>query len=96
MVSAKHRPWARELSLYWQRRGRIEYCELRFPVCVGTHGLAPAHSKDRDEIYTKADFWEVVAACSECHFYADRKMPKEERLKLFKQVIANRDYQVSA
>ncbi len=57
---------------------------------MGTHGLAPAHSKDRDEIHTKEEYWEVVAACEKCHFKADREMGKDERLQLFKEVIANR------
>lgn len=92
MTSKKHRPWARELSQYWQKRGVIEFCEVRFPGCVGTYGLAPAHSKDRGDIHDKETFFEVVAACSECHFHLDREMSKEERLRIVKEVIANREY----
>lgn len=91
MVSKKHKPWARELSQYWQRRGVIETCEVRFEGCTGTYGLAPAHSKDRRDIHTKADYFEVVAADENCHFILDRKMSKEERLVKVKELIAQRD-----
>lgn len=91
MTSKKHRPWARELSQYWQRKGVIEYCELRFEGCFGTYGLAPAHSKDRRDIHTKADFFQVVCACSFCHNVIDRQMPKDERLRIVKETIQRRE-----
>ena len=69
----------------------IEYCELRFEGCQGAYGLAPAHSKDRRDIHTKQDFFEVVAACAKCHFHIDREMSKEDRLQLVRDVIARRD-----
>ncbi len=91
VTSKLHRPWARELSLYWQARGVIEYCEVRFEGCTGTYGLAPAHSRDRGDIYNKQDFFEVVAACSFCHWKLDREMGKDERLVRVKEIIAARD-----
>lgn len=81
--------WQRELSLKWQQTP-IETCELRFPGCFGTYGLAPAHSKDRFDIHTQADFGEVVAACEKCHWHIDREMPKDERLRIVKAAIADR------
>lgn len=92
MVSKKHMPWHRKLSRDWQRAGVLENCEIQFPgECLGNYGLAPCHSKDRDEIHTEADYREVVGGCQRCHFIADREMPKEERLRLFKDIIANRN-----
>jgi hypothetical protein len=89
--------WGREQTEFWSKHP-IETCELRFDGCLKTHGLAPAHSKDRGDCWDKwrsdeeneADFKEVVAACSACHWHADREMPKEERLRIFKEVIARR------
>lgn len=77
------------MSAYWQSHP-VTYCELRFPGCFGTYGLAPAHSRDRRDIHTAADFGEVVAACEKCHWHIDREMPKDERLRIVKEVIANR------
>lgn len=90
MTSKKHKPWARALSKYWQDKGVIEYCELRFGGCFGTYGLAPAHSKDRRDIHTKQDFFEVVCACNFCHTVIDRQMPKDERLRIVKETIERR------
>lgn len=93
MTSRKHAPWARRLSADWQRKGTLTTCEIRFDGCTGTEGLAPCHSLDRDEILTEEQFGGVVAGCQHCHFIADRKMPKDERLRMFKEIIANRiDY----
>ena len=96
MTSRKHRPWHRRLSRDWQRQGVLENCEVHFPVCVGREGLAPAHSKDREDIHTEQDFREVVAACAKCHWALDREMSKEDRLRIVKEIIANRDTAVSA
>lgn len=96
MTSKKHKPWARELSKYWQNKGVIEYCELRFDGCFGTYGLAPAHSKDRRDIHTKEDFFEVVCSCSKCHFHLDREMPKDERLRIVKETIERRGNEYTA
>lgn len=90
MTSKKHLPWHRKLAK-WAAENPITYCEVRFEGCWGTYGLAPAHSKDRDEIHTEADFNECVAACGFCHTRLDTKMPKDERLRIVKEVIANRD-----
>lgn len=89
MTSKKHRPWHRQLADHWKYQP-IEYRELRFTGCVGRYGLAPAHSKDRRDIHTKEDFFQVVAGCSECHWKLDREMPKDERLRIVQEVIANR------
>ncbi len=91
MTSKKHRPWARELSEYWQRRGVIEWCEVRLTGCFGRYGLSPAHSKDRDEIDNKAEFFEVVAACKRCHDHLDQRMGKDERLELVRELIEKRE-----
>lgn len=90
MTSKLHRPFHRALAKQWAANP-IEYCELRFPGCVGTYGLAPAHSRDRRDIKTRDEFFEVVAACEKCHFHADREMPKDQRLELFKRTIEERD-----
>lgn len=92
----KQAQWQRENSEEW--RDRITTCEVRFDCCVDTYGLAPAHSKDRVDTYSKwrsdaeneADFKEVVAACEKCHWRLDREMPKDERLHIVKAIIARR------
>lgn len=89
--SRERRQWAKELSEYWQAKGTIDYCELRLPGCVGTFGLAPAHSLDRRYIHTREQYFEVLALCQKCHWIVDREMPKDERERLFKEVIANRE-----
>lgn len=95
MTSRKHRPWHRALAKK-AVQVPITYCEARFPtICVGTYGLAPAHSKDRRDIHTQEDFEECIAACERCHFHLDREMPKDERLRLVKDIIANRDIQIA-
>lgn len=91
MTSKKHRPWHRELSAYWQRRGVIEYCEVRFKGCFGTYGLSPAHSKDRRDIHSREDFFEVVAACGHCHTILDQKMNKADRLRTVRELIERRE-----
>lgn len=53
--------------------------------------MSPAHSKDRDEIYTEAEFAECIAACGWCHKILDHQMSKEDRRVKVKEVIANRD-----
>ena len=90
MTAKRHRAWHRQLAEYWKRKGIIEYCEVRFPGCYGTYGLAPAHSKDRNDIHSKEEFFEIVAACEKCHFTLDREMPKDERLAIVKRVIESR------
>jgi hypothetical protein len=79
--------------MYWQNRGVIEWCEVRFPGCQGRYGLSPAHSLDRDEIQTRDEFFEVVAACNVCHKVLDHKMSKEARLAKVKEVIEQRESQ---
>ena len=91
MAAKRHRAWHRELADHWKRKGVIEYCEVRMPGCFGTYGLSPAHSKDRDEIHNKEDFFEVVAACGKCHTELDHKMSKDARLILVKEIIEQRD-----
>ena len=92
MANAKlRRKWGRELSQHWQSKGVLQYCEIRLPGCFGTYGLSPAHSKDRDEIHTREDFFEVVCSCNYCHQYADQKMAKEDRVELFKAIIQRRE-----
>lgn len=91
MTAERHRAWHRELADHWKRKGVIEYCEVQFDGCTKTYGLAPAHSKDRDDIHTKEDFFEVVAADSHCHWILDRVMSKEDRLAKVKEIIARRD-----
>ncbi len=90
MTRKAHRGWHRELARHWQNRGVIEYCEVRLTGCFGSYGLSPAHSLDRDEIHTKEDFFEVVAACGFCHTALDQKMSKDERLAIVKELIAAR------
>ncbi len=90
MTSKKHRPWHRELAAYWKSKGVIEHCEVRFENCLGTYGLAPAHSMDRGDIHTKEDFFKVVASCEKCHFKLDREMSKEERVRIIEEIIQNR------
>jgi len=90
MTSKKHRPWQRQLSEDWQERGMPNYCEVRIPnVCINIF-LTPAHSKDRGDIDTIEEFFEIVWACEKCHFYLDRKMVKADRLAIVKEIIANR------
>jgi len=91
MVAKRHRAWHRELSQYWQNKGVIETCEVRMPGCFGTYGLSPAHSKDRDEIHSKEEFFEVVCACNFCHTALDQKMSKDARLIFVKAIIEQRD-----
>lgn len=87
--SKERQAWQKELSAYWQERGMPNYCEVQAIVCINIY-LSPAHSKDRFDIYTKEDFFEIVWACEKCHFWADRSISKEGRLLLFKEIIANR------
>lgn len=84
-----HNNWQRELSQYWQQRP-IEYCEVRLEGCFGTFGLAPAHSRKRREIETKDQFFEVVAACLNCHRKLDEQMSHEEMEATVKQIITSR------
>lgn len=90
MTSKLHRPWHRKIAKHWAANP-ITFCEVRFKRCWGTYGLSPAHSKDRDEIYTEADFAECVAACGWCHTILDHRMSKEDRLAKVKEIIAARD-----
>lgn len=87
--SLDRQAWQRELSAYWQERGMPNYCEVRSAKCINIF-LTPAHSKDRGDIYTKQDFFEIVWACEKCHFWADREIAKDDRLLLFKEIIENR------
>lgn len=61
------------------------------PGCFGTYGLSPAHSKDRNEIHSKEDYFEVVAACNFCHTALDHKMSKDARLIFVKAIIEKRN-----
>lgn len=81
--------WQRNLSAYWQERGMPSNCEVRALVCINLY-LSPAHSKDRRDIFTEEDFFEIVWACEKCHFWADRSIAKEDRLMLFKEIIERR------
>lgn len=91
MVSKKHKLWQRELSLYWQERTMPNYCEIQIKdICINIF-LSPAHSKDRGDIHTKEDFFEICWGCEKCHFHIDREMPKDERLRLVKEIIENRE-----
>jgi hypothetical protein len=81
--------WQRNLSAYWQERGMPSYCEIRSVHCINIF-LSPAHSKDRRDIYTEEDFFEIVWACEKCHFWADRNIAKDDRLTLFKAIIEAR------
>jgi len=65
------------------------YCEVQSAHCINMF-LSPAHSKDRFDIYTKEDFFEIVWACEKCHFWADRNIAKDDRLTLFKAIIEAR------
>lgn len=91
MTSKKHKPWHRELCAYWQNKGVIERCEVQFKGCFGTYGLSPAHSKDRRDIHSREDFFEVVAACENCHRILDHKMSKVDRLVAVKDLIEKRE-----
>lgn len=90
MTARRHRAMHRKTAAKW--RERITWCELRFPrICAGTYGLAPAHSKDRIDIKTQEDFDECVAGCEPCHFHLDRRTSKADRLRIVREIIANRD-----
>jgi hypothetical protein len=91
MTARRHRAMHRRTAAK-AKRNPITYCEARFPsLCVGTYGLAPAHSKDRIDIKTQADFDECIACCEKCHFHLDREMSKADRLEFIRDVIARRD-----
>ena len=81
--------WQKNLSKHWQERGMPNYCEIRSAKCINIY-LTPAHSKDRGDIYTEEDFFEIVWGCEKCHFWADRQIAKEDRLMLFKEIIQRR------
>ena len=55
----------------------IETCEIRFPGCMGTFGIAPAHKQPREWYRTKPellyhrDHWR--AACQWCHEILDNR-----------------------
>lgn len=81
--------WQKNLSKHWQERGMPNYCEIQAAVCINLY-LSPAHSKDRRDIFTEEDFFEIVWGCEKCHFWADRSIAKEDRLTLFKAIIEAR------
>lgn len=78
--------WDRELKLEWAGKG-ITSCEVRLEGCMGTFGLALAHSKKRRFILTKEDYWSVVAACQKCHDRLDLDMNHEEMQKTVEGII---------
>lgn len=49
----------------------LERCEIRFPGCMDTFGVAPAHRHKRDwysgNVEKLADYNEWVCACQFCH-----------------------------
>lgn len=76
----------------------IEFCELRFPGCMRTFGLAWAHSKKRNHIALSGEerhreLREAVKACQYCHNLIE--YPKPEQLEneetgkeyMYRQVI---------
>ncbi len=81
--------WQRELSQHWQQNP-ITYCEVRLDGCFGTYGLAPAHSRKRREIENKEQYFEVVAACLNCHRKLDEQMTHGEMERTVKQIISSR------
>ncbi len=85
--------WHRDLSAYWQQHP-ITTCEVRLPGCFGTFGLAPAHSKKRRDIHTKADYFEVVASCLHCHRILDEQMSHDEMESTVKKIIELREVAV--
>jgi hypothetical protein len=97
MATARERKkWARELAEHWRDRPRPEYCEVRFQGCFGTYGLAPAHSRKRRKIESKAQFFEVVAACLFCHRQMDEKMSHDEMESTVQRIIKQRESQHAA
>lgn len=85
----QNRKWEATLKREWATKG-INYCELRFPDCMGTFGLALAHSKKRRYIYTKSDYWSVVLACQKCHEVLDLRMSHEDMETTVKEIIESR------
>ena len=92
-TAKQRRSWHRELSDHWKRR-EITTCEVRFPGCWQTYGLAPAHSRKRRHIENKEQYFEVVAACQFCHRQLDEQMSHEDMEKTVKQIIADRTINV--
>lgn len=90
--SKERRRWQRELAAYW-KASPISYCEARLSGCVGSFGLSPAHSKKRRFIRTKEDYFEVVAACQNCHQQLDQKMSHTEMEAKVKEIINARQHQ---
>lgn len=67
----------------------LERCELRFPFCNGTFGLAPAHKHPREwyrgrgELLSDWHHW--IVACQYCHEILDdrSKTSKKESDEIF-------------
>lgn len=89
--SQNNAKWHRELKQWWAKEVGIEYCEVRFSVCVGSFGGALAHSKKRRFILTKEDYFEVCYACVKCHEVLDNKMSHYEMEVTVKEIIAKRN-----
>lgn len=71
--------------------GIITSCELRFPNCMGTFGIAPAHKRPRifyRTVEELAYFQNYVWACQACHQRLDDRSQtsREENDELFAQL----------
>ncbi len=66
------------------------WCELGFDGCMGTFGLALCHSKKRRYVYTKEDYFEVVAGCVKCHEFLDNRCSHDEMERIVKEIIEAR------
>lgn len=71
--------------------GIITSCELRFPGCMGTFGIAPAHKRPRifyRTVEELSDFKNYVWACVHCHQILDdrTKTSREQNDELFAQL----------
>lgn len=90
-TAKQRRRWHLMLKAQWQGK-EITTCEVRFDGCVGSFGLAPAHSRKRRLIETREQYFEVVAACQKCHEILDQNMSHETMEATVKSIIAKREH----
>lgn len=88
--SAELRAWDRELKAYWIEQLLPTYCELRLDGCMGTFGIALAHSKKRRFIDTRQLYFTVAALCQKCHEFIEHG-GHDEMERVILEVIAKRD-----